>query len=69
MLVLGSALLLTAAGIAAFPCWPHSRRFGYLPSASAACLLLLVALVAVSHKPDMVVVAGPTTMQKSVAAN
>ncbi len=62
MFILGTALLLTAAGIAAFPCWPYSRRFGFAPSASAACLLVLVALVAVSHKPDMVAVAGPTTV-------
>jgi Protein of unknown function (DUF3309) len=68
VLILGSALLLTAAGIAAFPCWPHSRRFGFAPSASAACLLVLVALVAVSHKPDLAVVAGPTTHQ-TVAAD
>ena len=61
VLILGTALLLTAAGIAAFPCWPHSRRFGYGPSAAAAVLLILVAIVAASHKQETVVVAGPTT--------
>lgn len=69
MLILGIAVLLAAVGIAAFPCWPHSRRFGFAPSASAACLLVLVALVAVSHKPDMVVVAGPTTAHNTIAAD
>ena len=60
MLILGTALLLTAVAIGAFPCWPYSRRFGFGPSAAAALLLILAAVVAVSHKPDIVVVAGPT---------
>ena len=61
VLILGSALLLALVAIASFPCWPYSRRFGYGPSTSAGVLLVLAALLAVSHKPDIVVVAGPTT--------
>jgi len=61
VLILGSALLLALVAIASFPCWSYSRRFGYGPSASAGVLLLLAAILAVSHKPDVIVVAGPTT--------
>jgi hypothetical protein len=61
MLILGSALLLTLVAIASFPCWPHSRRFGYAPSASAGVLLVLVAVLVISHRPDSIVIAGPTT--------
>jgi hypothetical protein len=61
MLILGSALFLAMIAIASFPCWSYSRRFGYGPSLSAGALLVVVALVAVSHKQDLVVVAGPTT--------
>jgi hypothetical protein len=61
VLTLGSALLLVLVAIASFPCWPCSRRFGYGPSTSAGLLLILVVLLVVSHKPDVIVVAGPTT--------
>ena len=61
VLILGTALLLALVAIASFPCWPHSRHFGYGPSTSAGVLLVLVALLAVSHKPDVVASAGQTT--------
>ena len=37
------AVLLAAAGIAAFPCWRHSAGWGYGPSTVAGGLLFLVA--------------------------
>ncbi len=55
MLILGSALVLALVAIASFPCWPYSQRFGYGPSTSAGVLLVLVALLAVSHKSDVMV--------------
>ena len=67
MLILGSALLLTIVAIASFPCWPYSRRFGYGPSTSAGVLLVLVALLAVSHKSDVMVSAGAMTAGSSVS--
>lgn len=36
------AVGLAIAGIAAFPCWRHSAQWGYLPSASAGILLIMV---------------------------
>ncbi|MBX9944336.1 MAG: DUF3309 family protein [Reyranella sp.] len=46
MLLLGLALLLTAAGVAAFPCWRYSARWTYGPSATAGVLLFMVGLAA-----------------------
>jgi len=67
VLILGSALLLALVAIASFPCWPFSQRFGYGPSTSAGVLLVLVALLAVSHKSDVVVSAGAMTAGRSVS--
>ena len=67
MLILGSALLLTLVAIASFPCWGYSQRFGYGPSTSAGVLLVLVALLAVSHKSDVMVSAGLMTAGTSVS--
>ena len=67
MLILGSALVLAAIAIASFPCWPYSRRFGYGPSTSAAVLLVIVALLAIGHRSDILVVAGPTTTSTPMA--
>ena len=66
VLILGSALLLALVAIASFPCWPYSRRFGYGPTTSAGVLLVLVALLAVSHKPD-VTVNGTMTAGRSLS--
>ena len=68
MLNLGSALLLALVAIASFPCWPYSRRFGYGPSTSAGVLLVLVALLAVTHKSDVIVSAKAMT-ESSTASN
>ncbi len=62
VLILGSALILALVAIASFPCWPFSRRFGYGPSASAGILLVFVALLAVSHKSDVMVSSGKMTV-------
>jgi len=50
MLGLILAVLLAAAGIAAFPCWRHSVRWGFGPSAVAGGLLLLVAAVTIGDR-------------------
>ncbi len=64
MVVFELAVLLAVSSIAAFPCWPYSAEWGYLPSASAGALLLVVMLVAVTDKaPDRLArhgVAAPT---------
>jgi len=64
MVVFELAVLLAISSIAAFPCWPYSAEWGYLPSASAGALLLIVMLVAVTDKaPDRLArhgVAAPT---------
>lgn len=65
MLIFGIALLLTVAGIAGFPCWRHSRHFGYGPSLSAGVLLVLIALLAIGHRPDAPAISGPTTAQEA----
>ena len=54
VLILGGALLLALVAIASFPCWPYSRGFGYGPSTWAGILLVLMAVLAVSHRPDVV---------------
>lgn len=36
------AVVLAIAGVAAFPCWRHSAEWGFLPSASAGVLLIMV---------------------------
>jgi hypothetical protein len=64
MVVFELAVLLAITSIAAFPCWPYSADWGYLPSAVAGSLLVVVMLVAVSDKsPDRLArhgVAAPT---------
>ncbi len=50
-MLLGLALLLAMLSVASFPCWRHSRRWGYLPSTTAGVLLFFVALVTVGGKP------------------
>ncbi|MEI6201904.1 MAG: DUF3309 family protein [Enhydrobacter sp.] len=67
MLILGSALILALVAIASFPCWPYSRRFGLAPSTSAGLLLVLVAILAVSHKSDVMVGSGKMTAVSSAS--
>lgn len=50
MFVLGLALLLAVIGVAAFPCWRHSARWGYAPSTVAGTLLVLVALLVIGDR-------------------
>ncbi len=45
------SVLLAVLGIAAFPCWRHSARWGYAPSMVIGFLLILVAAVTVGGKP------------------
>lgn len=53
MAALELALVLAIVGVAAFPCWRHSAEWGYLPSASAGILLLMViAAVSSDRTPN-----------------
>jgi hypothetical protein len=53
MVGLSLAIMLAAAGIAAFPCWRHSAGWGYGPSAVAGGLLVLVAAVTVGDRMSL----------------
>jgi hypothetical protein len=44
------SLLLAALGVAVFPCWRYSARWGYVPSAAIGGLLVFVALMAAGGK-------------------
>jgi hypothetical protein len=50
MLLTAIALFLSIAGIAAFPCWRHSARWGYAPSTAAGILLFFVSLLILGGK-------------------
>jgi len=52
VLALILSILLAALGIAAFPCWPYSARWGYGPSIAAGGLLVLVAALTVGGRPS-----------------
>jgi hypothetical protein len=45
MLALALTTLLAILGVAAFPCWRHSARWGHGPAVSVGMLMLLVAVV------------------------
>lgn len=45
MFALAVTILLAILGVAAFPCWRHSHRWGYGPAVSVGTLMLLVAVV------------------------
>jgi len=68
VLILGLALLVAVVGIAAFPCWPHSRKLGYGPSIAAGSLLVAAALLAVSHKADSFGTEGTTKVANTASA-
>ena len=44
------AVALGVAGVAAFPCWRYSTGWGFLPSASAGILLMIVIVAVSSEK-------------------
>ena len=50
MLGLSLAVLLAVAGIAAFPCWRHSVRWGFGPSTVAGGLLFMVAAFTIGER-------------------
>ena len=58
MLLLGLALVLAALGVAVFPCWHHSARWGYVPSATIGILLFFVALLAAGGKSNSIETIG-----------
>jgi hypothetical protein len=66
--ILELALLVAVAGVAVFPCWPHSRKLGYGPSIAAGSLLVAAALLAVSHKADNSGAEGPTKVANTASA-
>lgn len=73
MLGLSLALLLAAAGIAAFPCWRHSAGWGYGPSTVAGGLLFLVAAFtigdhAVPHSQSAAPERAPSSRAPAVVA-
>ena len=69
MVVFELAVLLAITSIAAFPCWRYSADWGYLPSASAGCLLLVVMAVAATDKaPDRLAKHGVAAPTVKVAA-
>ena len=45
------SVLLAILGVAAFPCWRHSARWGYAPSMMVGFLLVLVAALTVGGRP------------------
>jgi hypothetical protein len=50
VLLLGLSLILAVLGVAVFPCWRYSARWGYAPSAAVGALLFFVALLAAGGK-------------------
>ena len=50
MLLTAVAFFLSIFGIAAFPCWRYSDRWGYAPSTVAGMMLFLVSLMIVGGK-------------------
>lgn len=50
MLVLGVAVALAIIGIATFPCWTFSARWGFTPSLIAGTMLFAVASIVVGGK-------------------
>ncbi len=50
MLLTGLALFLSIIGIAAFPCWRYSSRWGFAPSAVSGMALFFVAVLIVGGK-------------------
>jgi hypothetical protein len=69
MVLTAIALLLSIVGVAVFPCWRHSARWGYAPSMVAGLLLVLVSLLSIggmSKTSDAYafrIVAGPQLAQ------
>jgi hypothetical protein len=51
MIALTISVLLAALGVAVFPCWPHSTRWGYAPSLTVGGLLILVAAMTLGNRP------------------
>lgn len=51
MIALTISVLLAALGIAVFPCWRHSARWGYAPSLMVGGLLILVAAMTIGSRP------------------
>ena len=50
MVLTAVAIVLSIAGVAVFPCWRHSARWGYGPSAIVGLLLIAVAIASLGGK-------------------
>ncbi len=60
------SLLLAVLGVAAFPCWRHSSRWGYAPSMVVGFLLILMAAVTIGGRS---ISDGTRPPQEQLAAN
>ena len=58
VLLLGLSLILAALGVAVFPCWRYSARWGYGPSATIGLLLFFAGLLAVGGKSSSLETVG-----------
>jgi hypothetical protein len=45
----GVVIFLVVLLIAVFPAWPHSRTWGYVPSAGVSVVLLVLLIVLVAR--------------------
>ncbi len=45
----GAVIMLVIMLIAVFPAWPHSRNWGYYPSAGASLILMILLVVLVAR--------------------
>ena len=45
----GVVIILVITLIAAFPAWPYSRKWGYLPSAGVSVVLLILLIILVAR--------------------
>jgi hypothetical protein len=50
MVLTAIAIVVSIAGVAVFPCWRYSARWGYGPSAVAGLLLIAVAIASLGGK-------------------
>jgi hypothetical protein len=60
------SILLTAIGVAVFPCWRHSARWGYAPSAVVGVLLVAVAVLAAGGVSSFAELAGNPAAQQQL---
>jgi hypothetical protein len=73
MVLTAIAIVLSIVGVAVFPGWRYSARWGYVPSAIAGLLLIAVAVASLGGKSNtadalaMRIGAGPQIAQAQAA--